>query len=64
MAEPTAGPDTAAAETEPAGPSKLPLWRRILVSVLVPLALFFIFEQWFRMLLPKGVILEYFLYRR
>ncbi len=36
----------------------------LLVSVLVPLTLFFIFEQWFRMLLPKGVILEYFLYRR
>lgn len=35
-----------------------------LVSILVPLTLFFIFEQWFRMLLPKGEILEYFLYRR
>ncbi|MBI3976221.1 MAG: tripartite tricarboxylate transporter TctB family protein [Armatimonadetes bacterium] len=34
------------------------------VSVLVPLVLFLIFEQWFRLLLPKGVILEYFLYRR
>ena len=34
----------------------------ILVSVLVPLVLFFIFERWFLMLLPKGAILERILY--
>jgi hypothetical protein len=41
MAEPTEGPETAAAPepagVEPAGPAKLPRWRRILVSVLVVL---------------------------
>lgn len=36
----------------------------VLVSVLIPLALFLIFERWFLLLLPKGVILEYFLYGR
>jgi hypothetical protein len=35
-----------------------------LVSVLVPLVLFFIFERWFLLPLPKGTILEYFLYGR
>lgn len=34
----------------------------ILVSVLIPLTLFFIFERWFLLLLPKGVILERMLY--
>ncbi len=33
-----------------------------LVSVLVPLALFFIFERWFLLPLPKGIILETLLY--
>lgn len=36
----------------------------VLVSVLVPLALFFIFEKWFLLSLPKGRILEYLLYER
>lgn len=36
----------------------------LLVSVLVPLLLFFIFERWFLLLLPKGSILEYLLYGR
>lgn len=36
----------------------------LLVSVLVPLALFFIFERWFLLPLPKGVILETLLYGR
>jgi len=36
----------------------------ILVSVLLPLALFFIFERWFLMPMPKGLLLEYLLYRR
>ncbi|MDR7521186.1 MAG: tripartite tricarboxylate transporter TctB family protein [Armatimonadota bacterium] len=36
----------------------------VLVSVLIPLGLFLIFERWFLLLLPKGVILEYLLYRR
>lgn len=36
----------------------------ILVSVLIPLALFFVFERWFLMLLPKGQILESILYGR
>jgi hypothetical protein len=36
----------------------------VLVSVLVPLALFFIFERWFLLPLPKGVLLEYLLYGR
>lgn len=34
------------------------------VSVLVPLALFFIFERWFLLPMPKGVILERVLYGR
>ena len=34
------------------------------VSVLVPLTLFFVFERWFLLPLPMGVILEYFLYGR
>ena len=36
----------------------------ILVSVLVPLALFFIFERWFILPMPKGRLLEYLLYER
>jgi len=36
----------------------------VLVSVLVPLVLFFIFERWFLLPLPKGVILETLLYGR
>lgn len=36
----------------------------VLVSVLVPLALFFLFEKWFLLPLPKGRILEYLLYER
>ena len=36
----------------------------LLVSVLVPLSLFMIFERWFLLLMPKGIILEYFLYGR
>ena len=36
----------------------------VAVSVLVPLTLFFIFERWFLLPLPMGVILEYFLYGR
>lgn len=36
----------------------------ILVSVLIPLALFLIFERWFFLLLPKGLILERVLYGR
>ncbi len=40
-------------------------WQLIVaVSVLVPLTLFFIFERWFLLPLPMGVILEYFLYGR
>lgn len=35
-----------------------------LVSVLVPLVLFFIFERWFLLPLPMGVILETLLYGR
>jgi len=35
-----------------------------LVSVLVPLALFFIFERWFLLPMPKGTLLEYLLYGR
>ncbi len=34
----------------------------LLVSVLVPLVLFFIFEKWFLLLLPKGIFLERLLY--
>lgn len=36
----------------------------LLVSILVPLALFLIFERWFLMPLPKGILLEYLLYGR
>ena len=36
----------------------------LLVSVLVPLALFFLFERWFLLPLPKGSLLEYYLYER
>lgn len=36
----------------------------VLVSVLVPLGLFFIFERWFILPMPKGSILEYLLYER
>ncbi len=36
----------------------------LLVSVLLPVLLFFIFEKWFLLPLPKGRILEYFLYER
>ncbi|MGH2426213.1 MAG: tripartite tricarboxylate transporter TctB family protein [bacterium] len=32
------------------------------VSILIPLALFFIFEKWFFLLLPKGILLERLLY--
>jgi len=33
----------------------------LLVSVLLPVTLFFIFEKWFYLLLPKGIILSAFL---
>jgi hypothetical protein len=36
----------------------------VLVSVLVPLALFFIFERWFLLPMPKGRLLEYLLFER
>ncbi len=36
----------------------------VLVSVLVPAALFFIFERWFLLPLPKGAVLESILYGR
>jgi hypothetical protein len=36
----------------------------LLVSVLLPLALFFIFERWFLLPMPKGMLLEYLLYER
>lgn len=36
----------------------------VLVSALVPLALFLIFERWFMMPMPKGLVLEYLLYGR
>lgn len=36
----------------------------VLVSVLIPLALFFIFERWFILPMPKGRLLEYLLYER
>ena len=36
----------------------------VLVSVLVPLMLFLIFERWFLLPMPKGSILEYLLYGR
>ena len=40
-------------------------WHTILpVSVLVPLVLFLVFERWFLLPLPKGIILEYLLYGR
>jgi len=40
-------------------------WSRIaLVSTLVPLGLFMIFEQWFLLPMPKGAFLEYLLYER
>lgn len=40
-------------------------WPRIvLVSVLVPVGLFLIFERWFLLPMPKGVFLEYLLYER
>lgn len=34
----------------------------LLVSALIPLGLFFIFERWFLLPMPKGMILEYLLY--
>jgi hypothetical protein len=36
----------------------------VLVSVLVPLGLFLIFERWFLLPMPKGPLLEYLLYGR
>lgn len=36
----------------------------IAVAILIPLALFFIFERWFLLPLPKGALLEYLLYGR
>lgn len=36
----------------------------LLVSVMLPVALFFIFERWFLLPMPKGVLLEYLLYGR
>lgn len=36
----------------------------LLISVLVPVALFFIFEKWFLLPLPMGAFLEYLLYGR
>ena len=36
----------------------------VLVSVLVPLVLFLIFERWFLLPMPKGSILEFLLYGR
>jgi hypothetical protein len=36
----------------------------LLVSVLLPLALFFVFERWFLLPMPKGMLLEYLLYER
>jgi putative tricarboxylic transport membrane protein len=36
----------------------------LLVSVLLPVALFFIFERWFLLPMPKGTLLEYLLYGR
>ncbi len=36
----------------------------VIVSVLIPLVLFFIFERWFLLPLPKGVLLEQILYGR
>lgn len=34
------------------------------VSVLIPVALFFLFERWFLLPMPSGSILEYILYKR
>lgn len=40
-------------------------WTTVLmVSVGIPLALFFLFERWFLLPLPKGILLEYLLYGR
>lgn len=40
-------------------------WAMIVpISLLVPVALFFIFERWFLLPMPGGAILEYFLYKR
>jgi putative tricarboxylic transport membrane protein len=36
----------------------------LLVSILLPVALFFIFERWFLLPMPKGTLLEYLLYGR
>jgi len=36
----------------------------VLVSILLPLGLFFVFERWFLLPLPKGLILEYLLFGR
>jgi hypothetical protein len=36
----------------------------VLISVLIPVVLFFIFEKWFLLPLPKGSILEALLYGR
>lgn len=36
----------------------------VLISVGVPVVLFFIFEKWFLLPMPKGVLLEYLLYER
>ncbi len=36
----------------------------VVISVAIPLLLFLIFERWFLFPMPKGVILEYFLYGR
>ncbi|MGH2372204.1 MAG: tripartite tricarboxylate transporter TctB family protein [bacterium] len=40
-------------------------WAMIVpVSILIPLALFFLFERWFLLPMPTGSILEYLLYKR
>lgn len=40
-------------------------WAMIVpVSILIPLALFFLFERWFLLPMPSGSILEYILYKR
>ncbi|MGQ0549197.1 MAG: tripartite tricarboxylate transporter TctB family protein [Armatimonadota bacterium] len=40
-------------------------WATIVpVSLLIPIALFFIFERWFLLPMPGGAILEYLLYKR
>lgn len=36
----------------------------VLVTILLPLALFFIFERWFLLPMPKGLLLEYLLFGR